>query len=195
MVLALQGGMAAGKTTAANWVAKHTQQVHVSLEDNSYALNALQGKKLNKQTLEGYCEIQRIFIEQEIQRYHKALEYPNALLDLGAQEIEFYTLLYPKTIGKNWPIEQLLAQELAQLRKCCAQRTLFLQASVAALQAHKNADSQRDRGFFAHSTAHLLPLKEAWFKTQPNVTFLPTDGFTIPQLGQCTLDWVLANIS
>ena len=42
MVLALQGGMAVGKTTAARYVAAHDPAVAVFFEDNSPALSHLQ---------------------------------------------------------------------------------------------------------------------------------------------------------
>ena len=41
MVLALQGGMAVGKTTAARYVAAHDPAVAVFFEDNSPALSNL----------------------------------------------------------------------------------------------------------------------------------------------------------
>lgn len=92
MVLALQGGMAVGKTTAARYVAAHAPDVTVFFEDNAPALAALQGRGLDKHVFEDYCEIQRAFIRQEIDHYARASACPCALLDLGPQEIEFYTL-------------------------------------------------------------------------------------------------------
>ena len=117
MVLALQGGMAVGKTTAARYVAAHAPDVTVFFEDNAPALAALQGRGLDKHVFEDYCEIQRAFIRQEIDHYARASACPCALLDLGPQEIEFYTLHYPRSIGQDWPVEQALAPELAALRR------------------------------------------------------------------------------
>lgn len=140
MVLALQGGMAVGKTTAARYVAAHAPDVTVFLEDNSPALAALRGRGLDKQRFADYCEIQRAFIQQEIDRYARAAACPCALVDLGPQEIEFYTLHYPASIGQDWPVEQVLAPELAALRVCRIDRTLFLQASAPGF-----APAQRGR--------------------------------------------------
>ena len=116
MVLALQGGMAVGKTTAARYVAAHAPGVTVFFEDNAPALAALRGRRLDKHRFADYCEIQRAFIQQEIDRYARAAACPCALVDLGPQEIEFYTLHYPASIGQDWPVEQVLAPELAALR-------------------------------------------------------------------------------
>ena len=167
MVLALQGGMAVGKTTAARYVAAHDPAVAVFFEDNSPA-----------HRFADYCEIQRAFIQQEIDRYDRAAACSCALIDLGPQEIEFYTLFYPASIGKDWPVRQALAAELAALRRCRIDRTLFLQASVSVLQQRKEGDTTRDRGFFDHTVQHLLPAKERWFAAQSRVDFLPTDNLT-----------------
>ena len=69
MVLALQGGMAVGKTTAARYTAAHASAVTVFFEDNAPALAALRGRGLDKHKFADYCEIQRAFIQQELDRY------------------------------------------------------------------------------------------------------------------------------
>lgn len=190
MVLALQGGMAVGKTTAARYVAAHDPAVAVFLEDNSPALSNLQGRGLDKHRFADYCEIQRAFIQQEIDRYDRAAACPCALIDLGPQEIEFYTLFYPAGIGKDWPVRQALAAELAALRRCRIDRTLFLQASVSVLQQRKEGDTTRDRGFFDYTVQHLLPAKERWFAAQSRVDFLPTDNLTQAETAAAVLTWV-----
>ena len=58
-------------------------------------------------------------------------------MDFGAEEIEFYTLNYPKTIGQEWEIENALHEELKQVRKCMPTRILFLDASNEVLLRHK----------------------------------------------------------
>ncbi len=190
MVLVLQGGMAVGKTTAAQYVAAHAPDVTVFYEDNAPALAALRGRGLDKHRFADYCEIQRAFIQQEIDRYARAAACPCALVDLGPQEIEFYTLHYPASIGQDWPVEQALAPELTALRACRIDRTLFLQASTPVLRQRKEADTSRDRGFFEHTVRHLLPAKEQWFAAQPRVDFLQTDDSTQPQTAAAVLAWV-----
>ena len=190
MVLALQGGMAVGKTTAARYVAALAPDVTVFLEDNSPALAALRGRGLDKQRFADYCEIQRAFIQQEIDRYARAAACPCALVDLGPQEIEFYTLHYPASIGQDWPVEQVLAPELAALRVCRIDRTLFLQASAPVLRRRKEVDAGRERGFFEHTVRHLLPAKEQWFAAQPLVDFLQTDRLTQAETAAAVLAWV-----
>ena len=190
MILALQGGMAVGKTTAARYVAAHAPDVTVFLEDNAPALAALRGRGLDKHRFADYCEIQRAFIRQELDRYVRAAACPCALIDLGPQEIEFYTLHYPASIEQDWPVEQALAPELAALRQCRIDRTLFLQASVPVLRRRKTADTTRDRGFFEHTVQHLLPAKERWFAAQPRVDFLQTDDLTQMQTAAAVLAWV-----
>ena len=56
-------------------------------------------------------------------------------MDFGAEEIEFYTLNYPKSRGLEWEMEairQALAPELAAVQACMPEHILFLDASEAS---------------------------------------------------------------
>lgn len=190
-VLSLQGGMAAGKTTVARYLAD--RGIPVLLEDISRPVAQCRALGLDKHTRSGYVQTQRLFIRNEILRWNRAQQYPCAVMDLGAEEIEFYTLCYPATIGQDWPVEQDLADALAALRRCRADRTLFLDASPATLLARCQGDTSRDRGFFRHSTRYLLPAKRAWFSGRPDVTFLCTDGLPAEAVCRLAHRWVLEN--
>ena len=161
------------------------------LEDNSPALSNLQGRGLDKHRFADYCEIQRAFIQQEIDRYDRAAACPCALIDLGPQEIEFYTLFYPASIGKDWPVRQALAAELAALRRCRIDRTLFLQASVSVLQQRKEGDTTRDRGFFSTTPYNTCCLpRSVGLQRNPAWIFWPTDNLTQAETAAAVLTWV-----
>ena len=104
LVLALQGGMAVGKTTAARWLAAHEPRVTVLLEDAAAPAAEVRRRGLDKRTFADYTEIQRIFICHEIARWQAVQAQPCVVTDLGAAEIEFYTLHYPASIGQAWPV-------------------------------------------------------------------------------------------
>lgn len=191
LVLSLQGGMAVGKTTAARWLAAHEPRVRVLEEDISTPVAEVQRLGLDKHCFTDYLAIQRLFIQNEIIRWKAAQSFACVVTDLGAGETEFYTLHYPASIGQDWPVAQALAPELAALRHCRAQHTLFLDASPAVLRARKEADATRDRGFFDHSLTRLLPAKRAWFAAQPGTEFLSTDTLTPAQLCRAVHTWVL----
>lgn len=70
------------------------------------------------QKYEDYLEIQKMWLNKEVVRYNKAKDFMCSVMDFGAEEIEFYTLNYPKTIGQEWEIETALHKELEQVRKC-----------------------------------------------------------------------------
>ncbi len=113
-------------------------------------------------------------------------------MDFGAEEIEFYTLNYPKSGGLEWEIEairQALAPELAAVQACMPEHILFLDASESVLRARKAGDTTRSREFFAYYLNHLLPLKREWFREKKNVTFLSTDGLTARQVGEKAKQW------
>lgn len=78
-------------------------------------------------------------------RYNKAKNCKRSIIDFGAEEIEFYTLNYPKTIGEEWEIDETLQKELEQFRKCMPTRILFMDASNEVLLKHRENDNTRSR--------------------------------------------------
>lgn len=189
MTLSLQGCMAAGKTTAARYVQAHAPWLTVCLEDSAAPLAEVHRRGLDKTRYEDYLEIQRIWIAAEIERYRRVQAAPCALMDLGAEEIEFYTLHYPLSIGQDWPVAETLRPELTALRACMPRRILFLDAAEETLRRHKATDTARARGFFEHSLTHLLPLKRRWFLGRADVDSLRVDGLGPDELGEAVLAW------
>ena len=110
-------------------------------------------------------------------------------MDFGAEEIEFYTLNYPKTIGENWDVENALKEELAAIRKCMPTRILFLDATDETLRQHKLNDTTRTRNFFEHHLKYLLPLKRKWFYDKNNVDVLMIDDLSKEQVGIKVKEW------
>ena len=110
-------------------------------------------------------------------------------MDFGAEEIEFYTLNYPKAIEKEWPVEEALRDELNSLKQCVPTRILFLDASEAYLRRNKESDKSRSRNFFDFYLQHLLPLKRQWFLGQEHVDVLNVDGLTREEVGQQVKIW------
>ena len=192
MILSLQGCMAVGKTTAAHFLQARLPQVKVCFEDNAAVLAEVKHRGLDKNCYADYLEIQRLFLQNEVRRWREAQNYPHAIMDFGAEEIEFYTLNYPKSKGLDWDVDairQALAPELAAVRKCMPEQILFLDAREETLRARKSGDATRSRKFFEHYCTSLLPLKREWFRNKENVTFLQTDSLTAEQVGEAALRW------
>ena len=146
IVLSLQGGMAVGKTTAARYLARHAPDLHVCLEDNRAVIGQVQRLGLDKTRCDDYIRIQRLWLQHEVDRWQQARPWPCTVMDFGAEEIEFYTLHYPRTIGQDWDVEGPLARELAAVRRCMPRRILFLDAPDPVLRRRKEGDAARDRG-------------------------------------------------
>ena len=190
MILSLQGCMAVGKTTAVRYLQEHAPDIHISYEDNSDVIAEIRVRNLDKNKYEDYLEIQRLWLRKEVQRWEKAQQYPCTIMDFGAEEIEFYTLNYPKTVGMDWEIEQPLKPELDAVRKCMPDRILFLNASEETLRRNKQNDSTRSRNFFDHYLQHFLPLKKAWFLGRPDVDVLDVNDLSPEEVGQRVKAWV-----
>lgn len=190
MVLSLQGCMAVGKTTAVRYLQENAPYVNISYEINTDVVEEVKKRQLDKNKYEDYLEIQRLWLNKEVVRYNKAKEFKCSIMDFGAEEIEFYTLNYPLTIGQNWEIEDALKQELEQVRRCMPTRILFLDASNEVLLKHKENDSTRSRNFFEHHIKYLLPLKRKWFIGKETVDVLTVDNLNAEEVGQKVKEWV-----
>lgn len=190
VILSLQGCMAVGKTTAVKYLQENAPSVNISYEYNQDVVEKVKERKLDKNQFEDYLEIQKLWIEKEIVRWEKAQQYPCSVMDFGAEEIEFYTLNYPATIGANWDVEAYLHNELENLRKCLPNRVLFLDASEETLRKRKENDGTRSRTFFEHHIQALLPLKKAWFMRKEYVDVLSVDSLTSSQVGEKVKEWI-----
>ncbi len=190
IVLSLQGCMAVGKTTAVKYIQENAPYVNISYESNTNVIEQIKSRGLNKNIFEDYIEIQKLWILKEIERYQLAKKFECSVMDFGAEEIEFYTLNYPKTIGADWNVKEKLYFELQQLKDCMPDRILFLDASEQILRIHKESDRSRSRLFFEYHLQHLLPLKKSWFIGRSNVDVLEVDSLTKEEVGQKVKAWI-----
>ena len=190
VVLSLQGCMAAGKTTAVRYLQIQEPRISVSFESNRHVIEEVKRRKLDKNQYEDYLEIQKLGLKNEIARYEEAITHPVSIMDFGAEEIEFYTLNYPKSMEKNWEIANALKSELEAVRACMPARILFLDASEETLRAHKEADAMRSREFFEYYLKHMMPLKKAWFRERKDTDWLCVDGLTAEEVGEQVKKWV-----
>lgn len=171
-IISLQGGMAGGKTTLAKRLEKKFPNIYVSYE-NPYPLVAQRVKlNLDMSTEEGFVNNQRLFIRAEMERFRN-LHKRNVLFDRGPEDIEFFTLHYPKANGYGWDIENFLKEELEELRTCRSDLIIYLEASPYTLLARKKADKTRGRGTF-EKNMKLYPFEREWYETQ-NTIFLDTN--------------------
>jgi len=190
LILSLQGCMAVGKTTALKYINENVPYVKISYEINTDIIEQINSRNLNKNQYEDYIEIQKLWINKEIKRWNIAQQYACTIMDFGAAEIEFYSLNYPKTIGKNWKVENELYKELIGLRKCMPNRTLFLEANEETLRRNKEQDSMLPRNSFEHHLKYLLPLKKEWFIGREDVDVLSVDELNKDEVGIKVKEWI-----
>ncbi|WP_376752417.1 AAA family ATPase [Priestia filamentosa] len=177
-VISLQGGMAVGKTTLAKTIEKKYKNIHVLYEDPYPIVQKRKELKLDIHKKEGFVHNQRLFIQAEIERF-KNLPEGIVLLDRGPEDIEFYTLHLPKSIGENWDIEMELNQELRELRRCRSNLILYLDAPVEVLRERKAKDETRSRKSFDHHL-RLHHQEKSWYK-QLNDTMILDASFKTKQ--------------
>ena len=189
MILSLQGCMAVGKTTAVNYLVQNAPYMHISYEVNRDIIDEIKRRQLDKNKYDDYLEIQKCGLIKKWLIGMKLSNFHAAWMDFGAEEIEFYTLNYPKSIGVEWEIENALHTELDAVRKCMPTRILFLDASDEVLRMHKENDATRSRNFLEHHLKYLLPLKRKWFFGRTNVDILHVDDLDIETVGIRVKEW------
>lgn len=190
MVLSLQGCMAAGKTTALNYLRENAPYVNVSYEENSEVVKAIRNRILEKNKYEDHLESQRLWLDNDVRRFERVEDLPCTVMDFGVEEIEFHTINYPKAIGKDWDIENALKDELIGVRKCMPARILFLDASDDTLRQRKQSDPNRARSSFEYYLKHLMPLKRTWFSKMSNVDYLLVNNMPRQEVAMRVKQWV-----
>ena len=190
MVLSLQGCMAAGKTTALNYLRENAPYVNVSYEENSEVVQAIRNRILEKNKYEDYLEIQGLWLDNEVRRFERVEDLPCTVMDFGVEEIEFHIINFPKAIGKDWDIENALKDELIGVRKCMPARILFLDASDDTLRQRKQSDPNRARSSFEYYLKHLMPLKRTWFSKMSNVDYLLVNNMPRQEVAMRVKQWV-----
>lgn len=190
----LQGSMAVGKTTALRFMEKDSE-IHVSYESNTHVIREIKRRSLNKNSYNDYLEIQKLFIQNELRRYKESSVYECTVMDFGAEEIEFYTLNYPKAIGADWDIVNPLKKELKLLKNCFPKRILYLSATKETLLARKKGDETRNREFFDFYLQNLLPLKQEWFAKRDDVDVLEVDNVTENEMSEQVHRWVRSQMN
>lgn len=183
-IISLQGGMAVGKTTLAKKLQSRLKNITCSFE---YQKNKPEGLDMFNE--QDYYKIQTYFIMLEIDRY-KNLPAGNVILDSGPEEIEFYTLFFPKSIGANWNVEDVLADDLAELRKCNIDEILYLDANPDTLIQRKDGDITRKRGFFENYLVYLHPFKKEFFSRKNNTTILDVNNMSPEEVEEWVLYWL-----
>ncbi|PGS48790.1 ATP-binding protein [Bacillus sp. AFS041924] len=154
--------MAGGKTTLAKALENQLKNFKVKYENPYPIVNNRNNLKLDLHTLEGFVKNQRMFIEAEIKRYIH-LSNDHIILDRGPEDIEFYTLFFPIANGYSWDIENLLKDELTQLRKCRSDLIIYLDAEIKTLETRRENDWSKRRNSFEQNMK-LYKYEKNWYK-------------------------------
>ncbi len=190
-ILSIQGGMAGGKTTLVKRLEKQLNDVHFTYENPYPIVRKRRDMNIDIYTEKGFIANQRMFIEAEIKRFN---DLPNGkiIFDRGPEDVEFYTLHFPKANGFEWDIEEQLKEELQQLRKCRSDIILYLSANEETLQSRKQHDLNRGRSSF-NQNMKLYKFEREWF-LQFNTKNVDVNDKTPEEIEEWTL-WFLKKIN
>ncbi|PEE38584.1 ATP/GTP-binding protein [Bacillus pseudomycoides] len=184
-IISLQGPMASGKTTLAKRLEKHGFPI---LYENSYGIvEKRKNLNLDIYTKEGFITNQRMFIEAKIKEIQNA-RGRIVIFDRGPEDVEFYTLHFPKLIGMDWDIENELKEELYQLRRGRSDAIFYLDVSKKILQERKKNDNTRRRSTFEEQL-ELINTEKQWYQQFP-VTYVNTDEATVEETEVFFVKWL-----
>lgn len=138
-------------------------------------------------TKEGFITNQKMFIEAKIKEFQN-VKSSVVIFDRGPEDIEFYTLFYPKVIGKEWGIETELKDELYKLRECRSDAIFYLDVSKESLYDRRNNDRTRNRSTFEEQFK-LVEVEKEWYKQFP-VTYVDTNILSVDELEAYFIGWL-----
>ncbi|PEL84284.1 ATP-binding protein [Bacillus wiedmannii] len=184
-VISLQGSMASGKTTLAIRLERCGLSI---IYENPYPI-VEKRKQLNldMNSKEGFIINQKMFMEAKIKEFQN-VKHSVVIFDRGPEDIEFYTLFYPKMIGKEWDIETELKDELYKLRECCSDAIFYLDVTKKNVYDRKNNDRTRNRSTFEEQF-ELVETEKEWYKQFP-VTYVDTNTLTVDELEVYFMGWL-----
>ena len=188
MIIAIQGGMAVGKTIALKIIEKVYSKIAISFVDISPVVDKINKHQLDNNKLDDYCEIQQLFIQHERDRYELVRDNEIVLMDYGAEEIAFYTQYFPKVAGYSWTLPSNLLLEVNRLKECFADYIIFLDADETVLYQRQKNDFNRRRHFFKWYTHHLLPAKKHYLDTFSNVIHINTNHLNAEEVAEKIID-------
>ncbi|WP_242212538.1 ATP-binding protein [Bacillus cereus group sp. BfR-BA-01383] len=184
-VISLQGPMASGKTTLAKRLEEKGYSV---IYENPYPI--VEKRKelhLDINSKEGFIANQKMFMEAKIKEFENIQE-STVIFDRGPEDIEFYSLFYPKLIEKEWDIETELIDELYKLREYRSDAIFYLDVSKENLYDRKINDTTRNRSTFEEQFK-LVEIEKEWYKQFP-VTYVDTNRLSVDELEAYFMRWL-----
>lgn len=184
-VISLQGPMVSGKTT----LAKRLERCGLSViyENPDPIVEKRKQLKLDMNSKEGFIINQKMFMEAKIKEFQN-VKNSVVIFDRGTEDIEFSTLFYPMTIGKEWDIETELKDELYKLRECRSDAIFYLDVTKKNVYDRKNSDRTRNRSTFEEQFK-LIETEKEWYKQFP-VTYVDTNRLTMDELEAYFMRWL-----
>ncbi|MBO1627176.1 AAA family ATPase [Bacillus arachidis] len=184
-IISLQGPMASGKTTLARRLEQRGFQV---IYENPYEIvEKRKSLNLDIYTKEGFIVNQKMFIEAKIKEFQNVRGHI-VIFDRGPEDIEFYTMYFPKLIGMDWDIEKELKDELCKLRECRSNEIFYLDVSKENLQERKENDNTRRRSTF-EKQLEWLGIEKQWYEQFP-ITYVDADEVAVEETEVYFMKWL-----
>lgn len=188
-VVSIQGCHGVGKSTLLRGMADLRPNLHLC-DEGVKDLDARKcASSLRMDVETEFYEIQRWYINYEVQRFASFGDDDVVVLDRGPEEKEFYLFFYPRYIGKNWDVESRLAGPLERLRQCRSNRILYLTAAEESIERRVAGDTQQ-RPFFREWLLKWQDLVDMHFRSNPKTVVLDTTEMSAKDVAVWTTRWL-----
>jgi len=188
-VFSIQGPHAIGKSTLLQQIAAANLGIRVCRETVADLENRKVAERLDMAVLEDFCTNQRRFIRWEIERYRSYHPGEVVVVDRGPDSTEFFTLNFPKVMGLPWDATMALSPDLRALRRCSADRLLYLCAREAVIR-QRAASDDRVRPTFDRWLTLFESEARKWFALNPRCVFFDTSAMDPTGLRDYVLHWL-----
>lgn len=180
-IISIQGASGVGKTSLLHRLHAEYPALRMLQEINDTAIIARTKRKLSVNEELDFIGNQKIFIHHTTERL-KNQQDAIILLDRGPEDIEFFSLYYPKINHWQLNVERELATEFKALRSYSSKWIIYLVASETELRKRVILDQTRKRKSFEQNL-RLLPDEIEWYSKFPT-TFIQTDRKSIEEVYQ-----------
>lgn len=184
-IISISGCRSIGKTTLINGLKRVFPEM---ITREGFRRTSL---GLNMDLEQDYYLNEKWYIKREIEEYDKVKrQNKDALFLRGPEDLEFYALHYPVTMGKNWDVENNLMSELKELRKRRSDYILYLSASDQTIWNRCQNDTQKKRDNLQEWMQEWEQYFDRFMRSRENVFVLNTDNRFADEVLNMTLDWM-----